>query len=41
MSTMFGPVFRTIYKKKEAKICMLFSLFPLLLIVTSFLPTNL
>ena len=40
MSTMFGPVFRTIYKKKEAKICMLFSLFPLLLIVTSFLPRN-
>lgn len=37
---MFCPIFRTIYKKKEAKICLLFCAFPLLLIVTSLLPSN-
>lgn len=40
MNTMFCPVFRTVYKKKEAKICLLFCALPLLLIITSFLPTN-
>ncbi|MBU5479119.1 hypothetical protein KQI69_07870 [Eubacterium sp. MSJ-13] len=40
MKTMFFPVFRTIYKKKEAKICLSFCVLPLLLIITSLLPTN-
>ena len=40
MKTMFCPVFRTVYKKKEAKICLLFCALPLFLIVTSLLPTN-
>jgi len=37
---MIKPILKTVYKKKEAWICILFSLFPLLLIITSFLPTN-
>lgn len=40
MKTMFCPVFKTLYKKKEAKICLLFCALPLLLIVTNLLPTN-
>lgn len=40
MKMMFCPIFRTLYKRKEAKICMLFCALPLLLIVTSLLPTN-
>lgn len=40
MKTMFFSVFKTVYKKKEAKICMLFCLLPFMLIVTSLLPTN-
>lgn len=31
---------KTLYKKKEAKLCLLFSLLPFLLIITSILPTN-
>ena len=37
---MLLPIFRTVYKKKEAKICLLFSLLPLILIFISILPTN-
>lgn len=40
MKIIFYPVFRAIYKRKEAKICLLFCALPLLLIVTSLLPTN-
>lgn len=40
MKTMFFPMFKTIYKKKEAKICLLFCILPLLLIITSLMPTN-
>lgn len=40
MRSIFCPIFRTIYKKKEAKICLLFCAFPLLIILTSLLPTN-
>lgn len=40
MKTMFVPVFQTVSKKKEAKICLLFCMLPLVLIITSLLPTN-
>jgi len=40
MRKMIMPMFSLIYKKKEGKICLLFSLLPLMLIVTSLLPTN-
>ncbi len=40
MRGIFHPVFRTVYKKKEAKLCLLFCAFPLLLVITSLLPAN-
>lgn len=40
MQGLCFPVMKTLYKKKESKICLLFSLLPLMLIITSILPSN-
>ena len=40
MNNLTMPVFKTIYKRKPAKIFMSFGLFPILIMIISFLPTN-
>lgn len=40
MKTIFQPIFESIWKRKESKVFLLFSLFPLLYLVATFLPSQ-